>query len=119
VLRDRSLFLDDIASSCRKISSFVEGYTYDEFLLDEKTFDAVVRNLEVIGEAVKHLSADFREQHPSTDWRAIAGMRDILSHVYFALDLEVLWNVVQVEVPQLLVSVQEILGSNQDENPDS
>ena len=119
MLRDHSLFLEDIASSCRKIISFVEGYTFDEFLRDEKTFDAVVRNLEVVGEAVKHLSADFREQHPSTDWRAIAGMRDIPAHVYFALDLEVLWNVIQVEVPQLLASVQEILDSSQKENPNS
>ena len=119
VLRDHSLFLEDIETSCRKIISFVEGYTFDEFLRDEKTFDAVVRNLEVIGEAVKHLSADFREHHPSTDWRAIAGMRDILAHVYFALDLEVLWNVIQVEVPQLLTSVQEILDSSQKEDPDS
>jgi uncharacterized protein with HEPN domain len=116
VLRDRSLFLEDITSSCRKIIEFVEEYTFDEFLQDEKTFDAVVRNLEVIGEAVKHLSDDFRRQHPDTDWRAIAGVRDILTHAYFALDLEVLWNVVQVEVPQLLISVQEILGSSQEES---
>lgn len=109
--RDYLLFLEDIAISCRKVISFVEGYTFDEFLRDEKTFDAVSRNLEIIGEAVKHLSHDFREQYPDTDWRAIAGMRDFIAHVYFALDLEVLWNVIQIEIPQLLASVQEILES--------
>lgn len=114
--RDYLLFLEDIATCCRKVISFVEGYTFDEFLRDEKTFDAVARNLEIIGEAVKHLSCDFREKYPNTDWRAIAGMRDFLAHVYFALDLEVLWDVIQIEVPQLLASVQEILESKQQED---
>jgi uncharacterized protein with HEPN domain len=114
VSRDYGLFLEDIEASCQKIDRFVEGYSFDEFLRDERTFDAVLRNLEVIGEAVKHLPEDFRQQHADIEWRAIAGMRDILSHAYFALDLEVLWNVVQVEVPALLSAIRSIQGSSPD-----
>ena len=111
--RDHLLLLEDIAISCRKVISYVEGYTFDDFLLDEKTLDAAVRNLEIIGEATKHLPNAYRELYPDTPWRAIAGMRDILAHVYFAIDLEVLWNVIQIEVPLLLASVKGILDSEQ------
>ena len=89
---------------------YVEGHSFEEFLRDDKTFDAVIRNLEVIGEAVKHVPQDLTAGHPDIPWRQIAGMRDFLAHVYFALDLEVLWNVVSVEVPKLASAVDEILG---------
>ncbi len=88
--RDALLYLEDIQSSCNKVMRYVEGYTVQEFLRDDKTFDAVIRNLEIIGEAAKHLPHDLTARHPDIPWRQIAGMRDFLAHVYFALDLEVL-----------------------------
>lgn len=108
--RDPWLYLEDVEVSCRKVMKYVEGYSFEEFLRDDKTFDAVIRNLEVIGEAVKHVPQDLTAGHPDIPWRQIAGMRDFLAHVYFALDLEVLWNVVSVEVPKLASAVDEILG---------
>lgn len=108
--RDPWLYLEDVEASCRKVMKYVEGYSFEEFLRDDKTFDAVIRNLEVIGEAVKHVPQDLTAGHPDIPWRQIAGMRDFLAHVYFALDLEVLWNVVSVEVPKLASAVDEILG---------
>lgn len=115
--REYGLFIEDIEAACRKIVRYVEGYSYEEFFRDEKTFDAVVRNLEVIGEAVKHLPEDFRREHAGIEWREIAGMRDILTHAYFALDLEVVWNVVQAEIPALLSAILRIQGSTQNEIP--
>ena len=109
VSRDWFLYLEDIETGCKKVIRYTDGFSFDEFLLDEKTFDAVLRNLEIIGEAVKHIPAEVRERNPNTSWREIAGMRNFIAHVYFALDLEVLWNVIQVEIPPLLKAIRTIM----------
>jgi len=105
VSRDFLLYFEDIESGCKKVIRYTSGLSFDEFLRDEKTFDAVLRNLEIIGEAVKHIPVEIRERSPDISWREIAGMRNFIAHVYFALDLEVLWNIIQVEVPTLLESI--------------
>jgi uncharacterized protein with HEPN domain len=96
----------------------VESYTRDgeqAFIEDLRTQDAVVRNLEVIGEAVKNLSADTRAKRPEVPWREIAGMRDKMIHEYFGVDLRVVWDAVQTDLPRLRESVRAILeeSSNQ------
>lgn len=73
-------------------------------------FEAVLYNLHVIGEAVKKLPQSFREAHPEVAWREIAGMRDIIVHAYFALDLDILWSAIRDDVPHLRREVQRILG---------
>ena len=110
VSRDHLLYLEDIESGCKKVIRYTGGLSFDEFLLDEKTFDAVLRNLEIIGEAVKHIPDEIRERSPDISWREIAGMRNFIAHVYFALDLEVLWNVIQVEVPTLLEAIHNAIA---------
>jgi uncharacterized protein with HEPN domain len=80
------------------------------FLEDEKTFDAVVRNLEVIGEAVKKLPEDLRAQHAAVEWKKIAGLRDILIHEYFGLDAEIVWDIVQTKVPVLDREIRSMLA---------
>lgn len=107
--RDHLLFLDDIRLSCEKIVRYTKGLTFEQFLADEKTFDAVLRNLIVIGEAVKHLPLDVRERNPQVEWREIAGFRDIAVHEYFGIDEEILWDIVQNEVPSLLAKLPEII----------
>lgn len=107
--RDCLLYLEDIESGCKKVIRYTDGFSFGEFLLDEKTFDAVLRNLEVIGEAVKHIPDELRERSPDISWREIAGIRDFIAHVYFALDLEVLWDVIQVEIPVLLNAIHDVL----------
>ncbi len=81
------------------------------FFKDKKTQDAVVRNLEIIGEAVKHLSASLTASHPSIPWKQIAGMRDKLIHEYFGVDLNLVWDVVATGLPDLNRKISEILKS--------
>lgn len=115
--RDLLLFLRDIENACRKISRFTEGRTRDEVLADEMRFDALLHNLHVIGEAVKKLPEDFRDRHADLPWREIAGMRDVVAHAYFALDLDILWDAVQKDVPILLSRAQQLIREEQAGDP--
>ena len=100
--REEFLYLEDIAGSCQKIIRFTDGLTRQELIDDDKTYDAVVRNLEIIGEAAKHISEELRNKLPQVDWRKASGLRDMLSHVYFGIDNDILWDVIQNKVPHLL-----------------
>lgn len=108
--RDSRVYLEDILESTRKITSYTANLSKAAFLEDEKTFDAVVRNLEVIGEAVKKLPEDLRTQHPSLEWKKMAGLRDILIHEYFGLDSEIVWDIVKNKVPTLNQAVRAMLN---------
>ena len=113
MLRDEIMYLQDIVESCDKVLRFTAGLTLPELIQDEKTYDAVVRNLEIIGEAAKHISDDLRKQLPDIEWRKVAGMRDILAHAYFGIDNDVLWDVVQNKVPQLAKATTTFLNGVQ------
>jgi len=82
----------------------------EHFFADRRTQDAVVRNLEIIGEAVKRLSVDLRNAYPDVPWRQIAGMRDKLVHDYFGVDLQLVWEVLERQLPALRQSVDAILS---------
>lgn len=110
--RDQIMYLQDIAESCQKILRFTDGLTQSELIKDEKTYDAVVRNLEIIGEAAKHVSDELRKQLTDIEWRKIAGMRDMLAHAYFGIDNDILWDVVQNKIPRLAKSVAKYLDSH-------
>lgn len=107
--RDSKVYLEDILEAARKIAVYTGGLSKTAFLEDEKTIDAVVRNLEVIGEAVKKLPEDLRAQHSAVEWKKIAGLRDILIHEYFGLDAEIVWDIVQNKVPALDREVRTML----------
>jgi len=82
---------------------------FDSFVKNEMAYDAVLRNLEIIGEAAKHIPDEVRRRYPDIAWREMAGLRDILTHAYFGLDDEVLWDIVQNEVPSLVDHIERIL----------
>jgi uncharacterized protein with HEPN domain len=108
------MYLQDIADSCEKILRFTEGLAQFEFLQDKKTYDAVVRNLEIVGEAAKHMPPDIREKLPDIEWRKVAGLRDILIHAYFGIDDDILWDVVKNKVPQLAHTIRVFLDKVQE-----
>ena len=110
VSRDPVLFLQDIEKSCLKIVRHTAGRQRDEAFADELTFDGILFNLHVIGEAVKNLPQELRQRYPDVAWREIAGLRDFVAHAYFALDLEILWDAIQQDVPALLIRIREILA---------
>ena len=92
--RDESLYLEDMKESCEKVIRFTKGMTYKEFVHDDLHFDAVLRNLEIIGEAVKNISEETRQNYPQINWRKIAGFRDIVAH----------------GIPTLLTTIRVMLG---------
>lgn len=108
--RDSRVYLEDILEGTRKITAYTGNLSKAAFLEDEKTIDAVVRNLEVIGEAVKKLPEDLRAQHSAVEWKKISGLRDILIHEYFGLDAEIVWDIVQTKVPALDREVRSMLN---------
>jgi len=110
--RDEIIYLQDIAESCEKILRFTAGLSKSDLIGDEKTYDAVVRNLEIVGEAAKHICEELRRQLPDIEWRKAAGLRDMLAHAYFGIDDDILWDVVQNKVPRLANATRAFLNKN-------
>jgi uncharacterized protein with HEPN domain len=90
VSRDYRLYLNDIRAAAEKVLRYTQGVDLARFVDDEKTFDAVVRNLEIIDEAAKHVPAEVQARYPEVEWRNIAGLRDIVAHEYFGIDEDIL-----------------------------
>jgi len=107
--RDSSAYFDDILDAISAIRDFTQSLSRGDFGHDRKTVDAVLRNLEVIGEAVKQLSAEVCSAHPDVEWQKIAGLRDILIHAYFGVDLDIVWDVVSNKLPTLERRIREIV----------
>ena len=92
-------FVSDIREAIKRIVIYVAGIDYAAFVADIKTQDAVIRNLEIVGEATKNLSDEFRAAHPDIPWSSMAGTRDRLIHHYFGVNLDIVWQIVIDELP--------------------
>ncbi len=101
--------LEDIDCSLDMISQYVEGLEYESWEKDRKTIDAVIRNIEIIGEAASHLPDEFKELHIDIPWYQMKGMRNMLIHEYFGVDIDVLWKTIQEDLPVLKIKIQKLL----------
>lgn len=114
-MKDNRLYLLHIRDACVHIMQYIPA-TQAEFMDDIKTQDAVIRNLQVIGEAVKRLSPDFRKQQPEIPWQDIAGMRDKLVHDYFSVNLSMVWDTIWLKIPvlkeQVNLLIEQLGGEN-------
>ena len=106
--RPIALLIDDIWDSIARIQRYTTGFDQESFSGDSRTVDAVVRNLEVIGEAASRLPEEFRGQQPSVDWRQIIGLRNRIIHGYFSVDLRIIWQILQHDLPRFKESLNRI-----------
>jgi uncharacterized protein with HEPN domain len=111
--RDSVDFLMDILDSIEKIENFVEGFNFEEFSKDTKTIYAVIRALEIIGEATKNLPNSLKVEHPEVPWRDMAGFRDKVVLCYFGVDLEVVWDTAIDDTPSLKPLIAKILDKTE------
>lgn len=109
VKRDPKIFLKHILESIGEIERNVKNISEDEFYNLTTIQDAVVRRLEIIGEAAKNLPLSFRNKYPKIPWKKIAGMRDILIHEYFGVDIELVWKIVKKNIPTLKKQILDLL----------
>lgn len=107
--RDYKLFLQDILDACHHIQKFVHDVNFELFLDDEKTSSAVIRKFEVIGETAKNIPEFITEKYPDIEWKDMAGMRDRLIHGYFGVDLVLVWETIQYDVPRIIAIISKIL----------
>jgi len=107
--RDYTLFIRDILDAIERIDEFVSGMNFEEFKGDDKTVSAVVRKLEIIGEATKNVPDEIKETYPALPWNSMAKMRDRLIHGYFVVDHEIVWKVITEELPEIKPTIRNIL----------
>jgi uncharacterized protein with HEPN domain len=112
-LREYKLFLYDIKEAIEKIEAFTENISFEEFRYDAKTIDAVLRNMEIIGEASKNIPKGIRDKHNNIDWKAIIGMRDTIAHKYFGISLQIIWKTIEERLPELKETIEKIILNNQ------
>jgi uncharacterized protein with HEPN domain len=110
--REAGLLLLDISEACEKIFRFTENMSYSEFTSDDKTSDAVIRNLEVIGEAANHLPFLFISSHPEIGWSKAIAVRNRIIHEYFGVDYAILWNIIHNYLPEFYQSVKRELAEH-------
>jgi len=104
------LYLEDILDSIKAIKNYTKDINYEHFASDRKTYSATIRELEIIGEAVGKLSNEIKDNFPEVEWRDIKGMRNLLIHEYFGVDLDIVWKVLEDDIPILERTVKSILN---------
>ena len=112
--RDMRPYIQDILESIEAIEEYVQFTTEDQFYKNRQLQDAVLRRLEIIGEAVKNLDEDFKNRYPEIPWKKIAGLRDVLIHEYFGVSLKRIWRVIKIDLVDLKFKISRILEEIRD-----
>jgi uncharacterized protein with HEPN domain len=107
--RDYKLYLEDILSAIEKIQTYTQGANVSDLETNPMLLDAVLYNLQIIGESAKHLPDELKSQSDQIEWRKIAGMRDVIAHEYFGISLEIIWDILENKLPDLEVEVKNLL----------
>lgn len=107
--RNDSELLSDILQATKRIEKYTKGLGYNRFMRNEKTQDAIIRNLEIIGEAAKNLSADFKDKNEDIEWQKISDMRNILIHFYFGVSLDIIWQTAKDRLPEIKPKLENAL----------
>ena len=106
--RDPKLLVGDILDSAHKILEYTDGLSFEDFLKDSKTVDAVVRNFEIIGEAANRLPEEFKDNFPDIDWHRIRGFRNRIVHDYFGIDYSIVWLIKDKFLPKMILQLKEL-----------
>lgn len=107
--RDTILLLEDMLEAVVKIQNYTSGMNFQEFLDDEKTIDATIRNFEVIGEAANRVDPDFKLDYPEIEWRRLRGFRNRIIHDYFGIDYEIVWSIIKSDLEELRIILSDII----------
>ena len=110
-MREWRFYIQDMIELGQKVLSYTEGMDQDAFIADGRTYDATLRNLELIGEAATHIPIEVREAYPEIPWRAIVGARNRLAHAYLGIRDDVIWTIIQDAVPKLLPALRNLLDT--------
>jgi uncharacterized protein with HEPN domain len=97
--RDYKLYLEDIRQAARKVESYAHGLALDQLRQDEMRLEAVLFNLQILGEAAKKLPDEIKAKYPAVEWRKITGLRDIIVHAYFSVNLQIIWDIIENKLP--------------------
>lgn len=119
IKRPYRMFLEDIGNSISKIEKYIGKLTYKEFLLSEQTIDAVLRNFEIIGEASKNIPAGVRNRHPEVPWKRMIGLRNIVVHEYFGVDLKIVWQIAAKNLPLVRPVIDKLLVETKEAGKDN
>jgi uncharacterized protein with HEPN domain len=106
--RDWDLRIDDIIDALQVIASYVDGITYDQWTNDRKTIDAVLRKIEIIGEAAIHIPEDIQSRYPDIPWAQMRGIMNLLIHEYFGVDTDIIWQTITDDLPDLLKKITAV-----------
>ena len=107
--RDPMLYLEDIALSMKRVQEYIQGLDFQHFKWDNKTVDAVIRNFEIIGEASKNVPGRIKEKYTNIPWEEMYRLRNRISHEYFGIDYEILWDIANKHLPQNLLDILEVI----------
>ena len=109
-MKDRpyDLYVEDILESIEKIENYIGGLEYEEFSKNTMVIDAVIRNLEIIGEASKHVPDDVRDNYPEIPWKRMIGLRNIVIHEYFGVDIEIVWRIITINLQEVKPFIEKM-----------